>query len=79
MYAVISLRPGRLVGYGSRLPEVRGIATAAMMTRDATVVTDIRPKVHHAMRYLGKDTQHLRLKPMGAKCMRKGTLRRLSV
>ncbi|MDN4546363.1 inovirus-type Gp2 protein [Pseudomonas sp. C32] len=39
----------------------------------------IRPKVHYAMRYLGKDTQHLRLKPMGAKCLRKGTLRRLSV
>ena len=39
---------------------------------------DIRPNVHYAMRYLGKNTQHLRLKPVGAKCLRKGTLRRLS-
>lgn len=40
---------------------------------------DIRPKVHYTMRYLGKDTQHLRLKPVGARRLRKGTLRRLSV
>lgn len=32
-----------------------------------------------AMRYLAKDSQHLRLKPLRAKCLRKGTLRRLSV
>lgn len=32
----------------------------------------IRPHVHDAMRYLVKDDQHLRLRPRGAKCLRKG-------
>jgi len=39
---------------------------------------DIRPKVHYAMRYLGKDTQHLRLKPVGARCLRKGQAKKVS-
>lgn len=37
---------------------------------------NIRPKVHYAMRYLGKDSQHLRLKPVGARCLRKGQAKR---
>ncbi|WP_455231684.1 hypothetical protein [Geopseudomonas aromaticivorans] len=37
----------------------------------------IRPNVHKAMQYLVKDGQYLRLKPEGARCLRKGTLRRL--
>ena len=37
-----------------------------------------RGNVHYAMRYLVKNDQHLRLKPMRAKCLRKGALRRLS-
>lgn len=39
---------------------------------------DIRSKVHKAMHYLVKDedTQHLRLKPEGARCLRKGQLRK---
>ena len=38
----------------------------------------IRSKVHKAMRYLVKDedTQHLRVKPEGARCLRKGQLRK---
>ncbi|MBV7515843.1 hypothetical protein KW848_30800, partial [Pseudomonas sp. PDM25] len=40
---------------------------------------EIRPHVHYAMRYLVKDAQHVRLKPMGAKCLRKGALRGLAV
>ncbi|WP_043098825.1 inovirus-type Gp2 protein [Pseudomonas aeruginosa] len=36
----------------------------------------IRPHTHKAMRYLVKDGQHLRLKPEGARCLRKGTLSR---
>ena len=40
---------------------------------------EIRPHVHYAMCYLVKDAQQVRLKPMGAKCLRKGALRRLSV
>lgn len=41
----------------------------------------IRSKVHKAMRYLAKDedTQHLRLKPEGARCLRKGQLRKPSL
>ncbi|MDG1583253.1 inovirus-type Gp2 protein [Pseudomonas sp. GOM6] len=35
-----------------------------------------RPNTHEAMRYLVKDNQHLRLKPAGARCLRKGTLSR---
>ena len=35
-----------------------------------------RPNTHEAMRYLVKDDQHLRLKPAGARCLRKGALRR---
>ena len=35
-----------------------------------------RPHVHKAMKYLVKDDQHLRLKPAGARCLRKGTLDR---
>ena len=35
----------------------------------------IRPHTHFAMKYLVKDDQHLRLKPVGARCLRKGTLR----
>lgn len=35
-----------------------------------------RPNTHEAMRYLVKDDQHLRLKPAGARCLRKGTLSR---
>jgi len=40
--------------------------------------TRIHSKVHKAMYYLVKDedTQHLRLKPKGARCLRKGLLRR---
>lgn len=39
---------------------------------------NIRIKVHKAMHYLAKneDTQHLRLKPEGARCLRKGQLRK---
>lgn len=36
----------------------------------------IRPHTHYAMKYLVKDGQHLRLKPAGARCLRKGTLNR---
>ncbi|WXL26866.1 inovirus-type Gp2 protein [Ectopseudomonas mendocina] len=36
-----------------------------------------RPNTHEAMRYLVKDDQHLRLKPAGARCLRKGTLNRV--
>ncbi|MEW5698717.1 YagK/YfjJ domain-containing protein [Pseudomonas synxantha] len=36
---------------------------------------EIRSHVHYAMRYLVKDAQQLRLKPMGARCLRKGLLR----
>lgn len=35
-----------------------------------------RPNTHEAMRYLVKDDQRLRLKPAGARCLRKGTLSR---
>lgn len=37
----------------------------------------IRPHTHKAMKYLVKDGQHLRLKPAGARCLRKGTLSRV--
>ena len=33
-----------------------------------------RAHTHYAMKYLVKDDQHLRLKPAGARCLRKGTL-----
>ncbi len=36
-----------------------------------------RPNTHEAMRYLVKDDQHLRLKPAGARCLRKGNLSRV--
>ncbi|WP_339461118.1 hypothetical protein [Pseudomonas sp. EA_105y_Pfl2_R69] len=36
-----------------------------------------RPHTHKAMKYLVKDAQHLRLKPAGARCLRKGNLKRL--
>ncbi|MDH2185315.1 inovirus Gp2 family protein [Pseudomonas sp. GD03651] len=36
----------------------------------------IRPHIHRAMSYLVKDAQHLRLKPVGARCLRKGNLKR---
>ncbi len=36
----------------------------------------IRPHIHKAMSYLVKDAQHLRLKPAGARCLRKGNLKR---
>ena len=36
----------------------------------------IRPHIHKAMSYLVKDAQHLRLKPVGARCLRKGNLKR---
>ncbi|NPS39805.1 YagK/YfjJ domain-containing protein [Pseudomonas aeruginosa] len=36
-----------------------------------------RPNTHEAMRYLVKDDQHLRFKPAGARCLRKGTLSRV--
>lgn len=36
-----------------------------------------RPHTHKAVKYLVKDTQHLRLKPAGARCLRKGNLKRL--
>ncbi len=36
----------------------------------------IRPHTHYAMKYLVKDDQHLRLKPAGARCLRKGSLSR---
>jgi len=35
-----------------------------------------RPHTHFAMKYLVKDDQHLRLKPAGARCLRKGALNR---
>lgn len=35
----------------------------------------IRAHVYYAMRYLVKDDQQLRLKPLGGKCLRKGLLR----
>lgn len=35
----------------------------------------IRPHVHYAMRYLVKDAQRIRLKPMRARCLRMGMLR----
>ncbi len=36
----------------------------------------IRPHTHYAMKYLVKDDQHLRVKPAGARCLRKGALHR---
>lgn len=33
---------------------------------------DIQPKIHYVMRYLGKDIQYPRLKPVGARYLRKG-------
>jgi len=36
-----------------------------------------RPHTHYAMKYLVKDDQHLRLKPAGARCLRKGNLNRV--
>lgn len=35
-----------------------------------------RANVHHAMRYLVKNDQHLRLKPVGARCLRKGQVKK---
>lgn len=35
-----------------------------------------RPHTHKAMKYLVKDGQHLRLRPKGARCLRKGAMRR---
>lgn len=37
---------------------------------------DARADVHYTMRYLVKNDQHLRLKPVGARCLRKGQARR---
>jgi hypothetical protein len=37
-----------------------------------------RGNVHYAMRYLVKNDQHLRLKPVGARCLRKGQAKRVS-
>lgn len=37
----------------------------------------IRPHTHEAMTYLVKDDQHLRLKPAGVRCLRKGALNRV--
>lgn len=37
-----------------------------------------RGSVHYAMRYLVKNDQHLRLKPVGARCLRKGLVRKVS-
>ncbi|NMY52628.1 inovirus-type Gp2 protein [Pseudomonas sp. WS 5011] len=54
-------------GYGDR----RGIGH---IQRDDQ---SIRPHTHYAMKYLVKDGQHLRLKPAGARCLRKGTLNRV--
>ena len=36
-----------------------------------------RPHTHYAMKYLVKDDQHLRVKPAGARCLRKGNFVRL--
>lgn len=36
---------------------------------------NIRPHVHYAMRYLVKDAQQLRVKPLRGKCLRQGLLR----
>lgn len=36
-----------------------------------------RANVHHAMRYLVKNDQHLRLKPEGARCLRKGLVKKV--
>ncbi|MEE1950361.1 hypothetical protein V0R48_15355 [Pseudomonas alcaligenes] len=55
------------VGYGDR----RGIGH---IQRDDQ---SIRPHTHYTMKYLVKDDQHLRLKPAGARCLRRGTLSRL--
>ena len=35
-----------------------------------------RANVHHAMRYLVKNDQHLRLKSVDARCLRKGQVKR---
>lgn len=35
---------------------------------------NVRSHVHYAMRYLVKDDQQLRLKPVGARCLRKGQI-----
>ena len=37
-----------------------------------------RVNVHYAMRYLVKNDQHLRLKPVGARCLRKGLVRKVT-
>lgn len=37
-----------------------------------------RDNVHYVMRYLVKNDQHLRLKPVGARCLRKGQARKVS-
>lgn len=36
-----------------------------------------RANVHHAMRYLVKNDQHLRVKPEGARCLRKGQAKKV--
>ena len=36
-----------------------------------------RGNVHYAMRYLVKNDQHLRLKPEGARCLRKGLAKKM--
>jgi len=51
--------------YGNR----RGIGIILRSDRN------IRPHVHDAVRYLVKDDQQLRMKPLRGKCMRKGLLR----
>lgn len=51
--------------YGNR----RGIGIILRSDRN------IRPHVHNAVRYLVKDDQQLRMKPLRGKCMRKGLLR----
>jgi len=36
----------------------------------------VRGNVHYAMRYLVKNDQQLRLRPAGARCLRKGLVKR---
>lgn len=38
----------------------------------------IRPRVYYAMRYLVKDAQQLRLKPLRARCLRMGVVKQLA-
>lgn len=54
-----------------KYPDRQGVGL--IERRDANA----RENVHYAMRYLVKNDQHLRLRPVGARCLRKGLVKRI--